>query len=392
MTINAYFSDIRDIILRDIRNASKSISIAVAWFTNHEIFDELIKKLNQGIRVQLIILNDDINLSGQSLDFQRFVDSKGSLWIASAEHPMHHKFCIIDDSILITGSYNYTYLADRINHENVVRFEGVSDIIAEFQEEFQSLSSETKVQDISKYLSNNPPKVNYYSFRNFRINDIYECASELSRKGDTKRATEMISRLETEAEAENPDSSDFEIIDVVYNHWQEDYYADKITVTSSKIIVSFRTENVSSGWSIQGVGAPCSWVIEDVETKKVIHASLISNVRVNGAQVVEKLQRNTIYAFGKENKSVSEELGLTKLEDNLYCDSNGKEIRLITIDQDASGTMTVDITFQKAKNWENKTINFLEGIETRNLENYWHCLAINLKLNRCPISSSKLES
>lgn len=386
MNISAYFSNIRDIILTDIRNACKSISIAVAWFTNHEIFDELIKKLNQGIEVNLIVLNDDINLREQSLDFQKFIDSKGNLWLASAEHPMHHKFCIIDEVILITGSYNYTYLADCINHENVVRFQGVSDIITDYENEFQSLSREKQVHNVLEYLRINPPKANYYSFKNFRINDINQCAAELSQNGDIERAKKIITQLETESLAENPYMSDFEITDVVYNHWQKEYYADKITVTSSEIIVSFRTENNSDGWWIQGVGAPCSWIIEDVETKEKIHASLISNVIVNGTLFLKEVQPNTIYSFGSCKESVPEELQLTKIGDSLYRDSNGKEIRRIDIKKVVNGSMTIDVTFPKNKNWENKTINFLEGDSTRDKTNYWHCLGINLKLNRCLIS------
>ena len=46
------------------------------------------------------------------------------------------------------------------------------------------------------------------------------------------------------------------------------------------------------------------------------------------------------------------------------------------------GILTVDVYFPKNQDWESKTINFLERLNSRDLENHWHCLGINLKLNR----------
>ncbi len=382
MNISSHFSNIREIIISDIRNATKSISIAVAWFTNCDIFDELLKKQNQGIQVKLIILNDDINLREQSLEFQDLIDTGGKIWLASAEHPMHHKFCIIDGAILITGSYNYTYLADCVNHENIVRFQGALDIIAEYQEEFSSLTKEESVINISEYIKINPPKINYYSFNNFRINDINQHASELSKKGHKERAKTIIARLEKHSLAENSNLSEFEITDVVYKHWQKEYYVDKITVTSMEIIISFRTEGLSDGWWIQGVGAPCSWIIEDIETKEIIHALGIRNVMVNGTLLLKEVQPSTIYSFGSCKGGVPKELQLTKIGEKLYRNSDGKEIKRVDIEKVAKGSMTVDVSFPRKKNWENRTINFLEGLSTKEKTNYWHCLGINLKLNR----------
>lgn len=382
MNISSHFSNIRNVIINDIKSATKSISIAVAWFTNHEIFDELVEKLNQGVKVNLIILNDDINLREFSLDFQKIIDAGGNFWLASAEHPMHHKFCIIDESILITGSYNYTYLADCINHENIVRFQGVSDIINSYQEEFCTLTNEQPIKVISEYIKNNPPKINYYSFNNFRITDIYQYACELKEMGSIEKGKNVISQLENDTNVDNSNLSEFQISNVIYQHWQKEYYVDKITVTHTEIIVSFRTEKNSETWWIQGIGVPCSWIIEDINSKEIIHASKIQNITVNGNILLKETQYNTIYHFGSSSDDVPEEIQLKRIEDSLYMDTQGKHIKLINIDGCTSGTMTVDVTFPHKKHWENKTINFLEGQTTREKTNYWHCLCINLKLNR----------
>ena len=52
---------------------------------------------------------------------------------------MHHKVIIIDNEIVITGSYNFTASAERTNDENVVIFfdkQLAADYMAEFQRVF----------------------------------------------------------------------------------------------------------------------------------------------------------------------------------------------------------------------------------------------------------------
>lgn len=45
MEINAYFENIEDVIIEDIKTSKKQLLIATAWFTNKKIFDPIIDKL-----------------------------------------------------------------------------------------------------------------------------------------------------------------------------------------------------------------------------------------------------------------------------------------------------------------------------------------------------------
>lgn len=118
--MEVHFRNIRNQIINQINSAEKEINIAVAWFTNLDLFTTILNKLSQGVKVNLIIINDYINNGDYGLDFQSFVDNGGSLYYGKQENPMHHKFCIIDDKILINGSYNWTYYAESRNKENVI--------------------------------------------------------------------------------------------------------------------------------------------------------------------------------------------------------------------------------------------------------------------------------
>ncbi len=44
----AYFDDIRQQILKELAKSQSSINVAVAWFTNHNLFDMLCNKIKEG--------------------------------------------------------------------------------------------------------------------------------------------------------------------------------------------------------------------------------------------------------------------------------------------------------------------------------------------------------
>ena len=69
----AYFSKIRQKILAELTKAKKDIKVAVCWFTNQQLFDALCEKIQAGVNVELIILNDFINNREDGLDFEHFI-------------------------------------------------------------------------------------------------------------------------------------------------------------------------------------------------------------------------------------------------------------------------------------------------------------------------------
>ena len=120
MQTEAVFDNIADRIQQEICKAQKSIFIAVAWFTNKILFNELVNKAKKGCTVSLIISNDDINLNSQ-IDFEQLLIYKSKVYkIGNGDTElMHNKFCVIDYSTVITGSYNWSYKAES-NFENII--------------------------------------------------------------------------------------------------------------------------------------------------------------------------------------------------------------------------------------------------------------------------------
>ena len=105
----------------------------------HDLFNAVLKKLdNPEFEVSLIVLNDKINNKQEGVDFQRLIQLGGHFYYSSVENMVHHKFCIIDDKTVITGSYNWTYYAENRNWENVVVI-NEAEVVEGYSEEFKRL-------------------------------------------------------------------------------------------------------------------------------------------------------------------------------------------------------------------------------------------------------------
>ena len=139
MQTEAIFENIAERIQEEISKAQKSIFIAVAWFTNKNLFNELLNKARNGCTVSLIISDDDINLNSK-IDFEQLLTAKSKVYkIGNGDTElMHNKFCVIDYSTVITGSYNWSYKAEN-NFENVIITSNDTTLAEQFIAEFNNI-------------------------------------------------------------------------------------------------------------------------------------------------------------------------------------------------------------------------------------------------------------
>ncbi len=137
--MEAIFENIAERIQQEISKAQKSIFVAVAWFTNRNLFNELVNKAKRGCAVSLIISDDNINLNS-SIDFEQLVTGKSKVYkIGNSDTElMHNKFCVIDHSTVITGSYNWSYKAES-NFENVIITNNDTTLAEQFITEFENI-------------------------------------------------------------------------------------------------------------------------------------------------------------------------------------------------------------------------------------------------------------
>lgn len=118
--VDVYFeNEIERELLAIISSSKERIYLAVAWFTNHIFFDELMKSLKRNVRIKIIVLDDILNRNEFGLNFGELVNYGANIRMKKVnESIMHNKFCVIDNKV-ITGSYNWTYHAN-LNDENIV--------------------------------------------------------------------------------------------------------------------------------------------------------------------------------------------------------------------------------------------------------------------------------
>ena len=139
METQAYFSNIRSHIYNELKTASVSIHVAVAWFTDSKLFALLCDKAKTGLDVQLIVVDDSIT-QNCAINYNTLELSGGKVYLISETQGalMHNKFCVIDGATTITGSYNWSIKAQS-NHENITITRESEELATLFLEEFKRI-------------------------------------------------------------------------------------------------------------------------------------------------------------------------------------------------------------------------------------------------------------
>lgn len=111
-------------IIEEIEKAEKEIRVAVYMITRLELTDALIKSHKKGVSIKVVTDTGSINspygkiyhLVQAGIDVKVFLTPDGN----SPFPPlMHSKYTIIDQKVLIDGSFNWTKSAELFNEEHV---------------------------------------------------------------------------------------------------------------------------------------------------------------------------------------------------------------------------------------------------------------------------------
>jgi hypothetical protein len=137
MVIEPLFENISARLKQELWKADKSIYIAVAWFTNVDIFNVVKNKARSGCTIKIIVNDDDINKS--TIDFNKLNEDNLEVFkVKSIGNLMHHKFCVIDNKTVISGSYNWSNKADS-NFENIIINQNDNVLASQFINEFNNI-------------------------------------------------------------------------------------------------------------------------------------------------------------------------------------------------------------------------------------------------------------
>lgn len=135
----AYFSpgeSCRQTIIDQIDHAKKRLKICVFTISDDRISEGIMRAFQNGIDVKIITDNDKSNDLGS--DVVRLAQKGISIKMDNTSSHMHHKFMIVDELMLLTGSYNWTLSAARFNQENIV-LSSEAGVVKSFLNEFDKL-------------------------------------------------------------------------------------------------------------------------------------------------------------------------------------------------------------------------------------------------------------
>jgi len=154
ISIQVFFSPnggAREAILKELTDAKNKIDVAMYILTDRELSNALISAKDRGVKVKILLdakSAEEIGYSKHHFLSERKIDVRLDYTHKSYgdkyEGIMHNKFTIIDDKILITGSYNWTHSAEELNNENLLIIEEAEELISKFKDEFLKLWDRSK--------------------------------------------------------------------------------------------------------------------------------------------------------------------------------------------------------------------------------------------------------
>lgn len=139
MEINVFFSP-GDTCVKHINelieSAISELDICVFTISDDRISRALVKAMKNEVSIRII--SDNTKMYDEGSDIENLAKVGIPVKIDTTDNHMHHKFMVIDQKIVLTGSYNWTRSAALYNQENVISFEDKA-IASQFLSEFNSL-------------------------------------------------------------------------------------------------------------------------------------------------------------------------------------------------------------------------------------------------------------
>jgi len=141
--IETYFSPddgVADVIIDLLDEAEESIYFMAFSFTSDDISDAIQRRAQGGVIVAGVF-DESQTRSNQGGEYDSLLQAGLNVRQDNIDGLMHHKVFIIDQRIVITGSYNFSRSAEERNDENILVIHNIA-IAREFLMEFERVSGE----------------------------------------------------------------------------------------------------------------------------------------------------------------------------------------------------------------------------------------------------------
>ena len=123
-----------------LRTCKYSLNIAIFSLTRDNFAKAIKEVFNRGIKVRVIADDECVKNYGSDI-YQLAVVGIPCKTDNSAQYHMHNKYAIIDESVIVTGSFNWTTQAINNNQENLIFYED-KELASQYLKEFNKLWNE----------------------------------------------------------------------------------------------------------------------------------------------------------------------------------------------------------------------------------------------------------
>jgi phosphatidylserine/phosphatidylglycerophosphate/cardiolipin synthase-like enzyme len=124
-------------LIRLIQGAQESIYILAYSFTSDDIASAILSRARAGVEV-VGVFDESQYQSNEGTEFDRMLENGLDIRLDGNSRSMHHKVIIIDEKIVITGSYNFSNNAETRNDENTLVIHNPQ-ITARYTDEFNKV-------------------------------------------------------------------------------------------------------------------------------------------------------------------------------------------------------------------------------------------------------------
>jgi phosphatidylserine/phosphatidylglycerophosphate/cardiolipin synthase-like enzyme len=118
-----------------LQSAKESIHFLAFSFTNNEFGDTLIEQSESGVTVSGVMEDEQVR-TNQGTEYDKLSQAGLDVRLDGNPDYMHHKVFIIDEQIVVLGSYNFSTSAETRNDENLLVIYS-PELAGQFMEEFQ---------------------------------------------------------------------------------------------------------------------------------------------------------------------------------------------------------------------------------------------------------------
>ena len=119
-----------------LRTCKKTLDIAIFSLTLDSIAEAILEAYQRGIKVRMIADDECAKNKGSNVNLIASVGVPCKT--DNAIYHMHHKFAVLDESVVIMGSFNWTGQAVKYNQENIFFYED-KNIASQYAQEFERL-------------------------------------------------------------------------------------------------------------------------------------------------------------------------------------------------------------------------------------------------------------